>query len=130
MPGRTTGGERSRARAPSVVSGPTSSSADDDRGMARERTCLAWHRTGLSLLAVGMAVLRAVTVGRTPFPVVGAVVGLGALTGAWALPVATRGASGWSVQSLAGPPALRRVARCIEAMALAAAVLAVVPLAG
>jgi uncharacterized membrane protein YidH (DUF202 family) len=127
MSRETIGGENARATTPEVASCPSSSRADDDRGMAKERTCLAWHRTGLSLLALSMAVLRAVTVGRTPFIVVGTMIGLGVLTTAWALPGATRRATGRSVQPMARLSALRRVAICIEAMALVTAVLAVFP---
>jgi uncharacterized membrane protein YidH (DUF202 family) len=32
----------------------------DDRGLARERTTLAWRRSGLSLVALGLAVMRGV----------------------------------------------------------------------
>jgi uncharacterized membrane protein YidH (DUF202 family) len=126
----TLDGEGPMETTPEVVSSPDRSKADDDRGMARERTCLAWHRTGLSLLAVGMALLRAVTESRTPVMVVAAVVGLGALTIAGALPVTIRRATWQSVRPLARPPALRRIAVCIEVMAVAAAVLALFPFVG
>jgi len=124
------GGAASGETIPDGAFHSNQSKADDDRGMARERTRLAWHRTGLSLLAVGVGVLRAVTVSRTPVMVAAAVVGLGALMSGWALLLAARGATGRLPHSVAGPPTLRRVAVCIEAMAVAAAVLALFPLAG
>jgi F0F1-type ATP synthase membrane subunit c/vacuolar-type H+-ATPase subunit K len=53
-----------------------------------------------------------------------AVVALGALTVGVALPVTARGATGRSFHAIARPPALRRMAVCIEVMAVAAAILA------
>ncbi len=63
-------------------------SPDRDRGLARERTELAWERTGVSLIATGIAIARGIPLrdGVPERPVLGAVVvALGLLS--WAVTV-------------------------------------------
>ena len=66
-------------------------------GLAAERTELAWSRSGLSLAACGVALMKGVDkiTGRTTEPVVGAVLlVLGALVWASGLPLARARARG------------------------------------
>ena len=56
--------------------------ADHDPGLAADRTTLAWRRSGISVVAVGLAVARGIpTVDGVPGrPLIGlAIVGLGAV---------------------------------------------------
>jgi uncharacterized membrane protein YidH (DUF202 family) len=100
-----------------------------DRGLAVERTSLAWHRTGLSLLTVGMAALRALTRGSTFLMVVTAVAGLGAMSAAGGV-AAVCSNKGRPGRPTARPAALRLIAVCTGVMATAAVTLALLPSPG
>lgn len=66
-----------------MTSGDTDPPFADDPGLAADRTTLAWRRSGVSMVAIGLAVARGIpTVDAVPSrPVLGLViVGLGTLS--------------------------------------------------
>jgi uncharacterized membrane protein YidH (DUF202 family) len=106
-----------------VAAEPAAVAPPETIGLARERTALAWSRTGLSFVAAGAVLLRLLDqadAGAMPLWLAVAIVALGSVAWCWAWRSA---AVSPAVDSAIGRAVMRSLAWGLAAVALGAAAL-------